>query len=94
MWSNPQEIADSVTFAEEILKVTIKAFFTNIIRCSYLMFLAEKDWHSQNLLEKCTRRNALALTSKKVQGIFGETFILAFLSSAVFRLQNRVSAFF
>ena len=26
-----------------------------------------------------------------VQGIFGETFVLALLSSAVFRLQNRVS---
>ena len=32
--------------------------------------------------------------SKKVQGIFGKTFILAWLSSAVFLLQNRVSDFF
>ena len=39
-------------------------------------------------------RNALTLKSKKVQGIFGETFILALLSSAVFRLQNHVSDFF
>ena len=39
-------------------------------------------------------RNALALKSKKVQGIFGETFILVLLSSAVFRLQNPVSDFF
>ena len=35
-----------------------------------------------------------ALKSKKVQGIFGETFILSLLSSAVFRLQNRISDFF
>ena len=42
-----------------------------------------------NFLEK----NALALKSTKVQSIFGKTFILT-LSSAVFRLQNRVSDFF
>ena len=40
------------------------------------------------------RRHALLLKSKKVQSIFGETFILALSSSAVFRLQNRVSDFF
>ena len=34
--------------------------------------------------------NALALKSKKVQDISGKTFILALLSLAVFRLQNRV----
>ena len=39
-------------------------------------------------------RNARALKSKKVQVIFGKTFILALFSSAVFRLQNRVSDFF
>ena len=39
-------------------------------------------------------RNALALKSKKVHGIFGKTFILALLSSGVFRLQNRPSDFF
>ena len=39
-------------------------------------------------------RNALTLKSKNVQGIFGETFILALFSSAVFRLENRVSDFF
>ena len=39
-------------------------------------------------------RNARALKSKMVQDIFGKTFILALLSSAVFRLQNRVSDFF
>ena len=37
---------------------------------------------------------ALALKSKQVQGILGETFILGLLSSAVFRLQNRLSDFF
>ena len=36
----------------------------------------------------------VALRGKKVQGIFGETFILALLSSAIFRLQNRVSDLF
>ena len=51
--------------------------------CRKSKFLGKKIW-----------RNALALKSKKVQGIFGETFILALLSSAVFRLQNRVSDFF
>ena len=35
-----------------------------------------------------------ALKSMKVQGIFGETFILTLLSSAVFRLQSHVSDFF
>ena len=38
--------------------------------------------------------NAIALESKKVQGIFGKMFILALLSSAVFCLQNSVSDFF
>ena len=51
--------------------------------CGSSKFLGKKIW-----------RNALALKSKKIQGIFGETFILALLSSAVFRLQNRVSDFF
>ena len=43
---------------------------------------------------KKIRRNALALKSEKVQGIFGVTLILALSSSAVFRLQNSVSDFF
>ena len=50
--------------------------------CQKSKFLRKKIW-----------RNALALKSKKVQGIFGKTFILALLSSAVFRLENRVSDF-
>ena len=47
-----------------------------------------------NFSERKFEKNALALKGKKVQGIFGEMFILALLSSAVFRLQNRVSDFF
>ena len=43
------------------------------------------------LLGKKIWRNTLALKDKKVQGIFGETFILALLSSGVFRLQNGFS---
>ena len=45
--------------------------------CQESKFVAEKIW-----------KNALALKRKKVQGIFGETFDLALLSSAVFCLQN------
>ena len=45
-------------------------------------------------LGKKTCRNVLVLKRKKVEGIFGETFILALFSSAVFRRQNRVSDFF
>ena len=57
---------------------------TDVLKtCRKSKFLGKKIW-----------RNALALKSKKVQGIFGETFILALSSSAVFRLQNRVSDFF
>ena len=41
------------------------------------------------LSEKCT-----TCESKKVQGIFRETFILLLSSSAVFRLQNCVWDFF
>ena len=54
-------------------------------------------WEKQTfskLLGKKISRDALVLKSKKVQGIFEETFILALLSSAVFRLQNGVSDFF
>ena len=56
----------------------------------------KKNWSSQNFdfLGKKIWRNKLALKSMKVQGIFGETFILALSSLAVFRLQNRVSDFF
>ena len=53
-----------------------------------------KTCRKSKILGKKIWRNALALKSKKVQGIFGKTFILALLSSAVFRLQNSVSDFF
>ena len=43
-----------------------------------------------NFLEKKFEQT---LKSKKVQGVFGETFILALLSSAVLHLQNNVSDF-
>ena len=54
---------------------------TDVLKtCQKSKFLGKKIW-----------RNALALKSKKVQGIFGEKFILALLSSPVFRLQNLAS---
>ena len=57
---------------------------TDVLKtCRKSKFLGKKIW-----------RNALALKSKKVQGIFGKTFILALLYSAVFCLQKRVSDFF
>ena len=59
-------------------------------------FTIKINWPSQNFdfLGKKICKNALTLKSKKVQDIFGETFILALSSSAVFRPQNRVSDFF
>ena len=42
-------------------------------------------FYRKESLEKCT-----TCESKKVQGIFRETFILLLSSSAVFRLQNCV----
>ena len=53
-----------------------------------------KTYQISKLLGKKVRRNVQALKSKKVQGIFGKTFILALLYSSVFRLQNCVSDFF
>ena len=53
-----------------------------------------KTCQKSKFLWKKIRRNALALENKTVQGIFGKTFILAVLSSAVFRLQNDFSDFF
>ena len=53
---------------------------TDVLKtCRKSKFLREKIW-----------TNALTLKSKKVQGIFGDTFILALLSSANFRLQKHV----
>ena len=58
-------------------------------------FTTEKNPRSQNFdfLGKKIWRNALALKSRKVQGILGEMFFLALSSSAVFRLQNGFSNF-
>ena len=57
---------------------------TDVLKtCRKSKFLGKKIW-----------RNALALKSKNVQGIFGETFILPLSSSAVFLLQNHVSDLF
>ena len=53
-----------------------------------------KACRKSKFLGKKIRRNALALKSKKVQGIFGKTFILALLFSVVVRLQNLVSYLF
>ena len=57
---------------------------TDVIKtCRKRKFLGKKIW-----------KNGLALKSRKMQGIFGEKFILALLSSAVFLLQNRITDFF
>ena len=53
-----------------------------------------KSCRKSKLVGKKIGRNARASKSKKVQGIFGKTFILLLLSSAVFDLQNCVSDFF
>ena len=56
---------------------------TDVLKTSILVFPGKKVW-----------RNAPALRSKKVQGIFRETFILALSCLAVFLLENRISDFF
>ena len=57
---------------------------TDVLKtCRKSKFLGKKIW-----------TNAPALKSKMVQGILGKRFILALLSSAVFRLEKRVSDFF
>ena len=38
-------------------------------------------------------KKMLSLKSKKIQGIFGETFLILLSSAAVFCLQNHVSDF-
>ena len=53
-----------------------------------------KTCRKSKFLERKFEENALALKSKKVHGPFRKTFILALISSAVFRLQNCVSDFF
>ena len=54
-----------------------------VVRNLKLFFLEKKIWG-----------NAPALKSKKVQGIFEETFILTLSSSTIFFLQNRISNYF
>ena len=53
-----------------------------------------KTCRKSKFLQKKIWRNVLALKSKKVQDMFGKTFVLALFSSALFYLQNRVSDFF
>ena len=53
-----------------------------------------KNWPKIKFLGNKIWRNALALKIKMVEDIFGEKFILALLSLAVYRLQNNVSDFF
>ena len=57
-------------------------------------FAIKKNWRSQNfdLLGKKIWKKSTDF--EKVQNILGGTFILALSSSAVFRLQNRVSDLF
>ena len=51
-------------------------------------------WKSKFFGKKIWRKCTSFKEQKGTQVIFGETFILALLSSAVFRLQNHVSDFF
>ena len=53
-----------------------------------------KTCRKDKFLGKIILRNALVLMNKKVQVILGKTFVLALVTSAVFRLQNHVSDFF
>ena len=72
-------------------------FFSSIEeinRCIKHLQLRETDVLKLRFYQKEAWRNALPLKNKKVQGIFGETFILALSCSAVFRLQIRVSDLF
>ena len=49
--------------------------------------MSEKQISRKENLKKCT-------SLEKQKGTIGETYIVALLSSAIFRLQNRVSDFF
>ena len=71
-------------------KCTRVFFYLMFLMISYYgqecqTFTIEQNWRSQNFnfLGKKIWRNALALKSKKVQGIFGETFILGLSSSFI-----------
>ena len=60
------------------------------------IFTIEKNWHYKKYRfpRKENLKKGTSFEEKKVQGIFGETFILALSSSAVFCLENHVSCFF
>ena len=64
------------------------------IGCSSLIKELNSRSQSFDILGKKTWSNALTLKSKKMQGIFGETLILAVSSSAVFCLLKCASDFF
>ena len=55
--------------------------------------VCRKTTHKENLKLSQDYLNRDALFSILLQGIFGETFIFALLSSAVFHLQNYISDF-
>ena len=80
------------------LTISLKYNRFNVFSENKLYGLPQSDLVVQNLklvfLGKKIWRNALALKSTKVQGIFGETFILTLSSSVVFHLQNHVPNFF
>ena len=63
-----------------------------VSRLSFRFLWLGKNQPSQNFdfLGKKVWRNAIALKSKKVQDIFGETFILA-LSSSVYKSASQIS---
>ena len=60
-----------------------------LLRKTDVLKLVEKVISRKENLKKCT-----SFEEQKGTSIFGKTFILALLSSPVFRLQNRVSDFF
>ena len=53
-----------------------------------------KTCQKSKFLGKKIGINSLAMKSKKLQGTFRKSFVVASLSSAVFRQQNHVSDFF
>ena len=69
-------------------------YWEKLLNTCLILLTFSKLVGKRNLSERKFEENALVLKSKKVQGIFGVAFILAVLSVAAFRLQNRVSDFF
>ena len=70
--------------------ILFDAFKHLLLRKTDVLKTCRKD----KFLGKIILRNALVLMNKKVQVILGKTFVLALVTSAVFRLQNHVSDFF